>query len=354
MSTSKLRSSWANVTGIMALSKKTATTLGGVDDASLVRNEEPNVVDLQATQDDPLAHMYRTDKVKSMKKLLAPGLIHMPCDSSTHELCLVEMQSCVRNGGIAMATKRIMKDFNEVLKDSSSYIAGPVGEDIFQWQARIEGPGESPFAGGVFLVSIKFPREYPLRPPKSISVPDIYNDPSGALSKLRQTGIVCEFQTRFERLANLVNNLPESFLISCFLSGLRDDIRVGIHVLHPATLTEAFELAIHQEESVKKSSPTSYSAGPVGEDMFQCQAKIKGPSNSPFAGGVFSVSVQFPREYPFKPPKVTFCTKVYHPNIDSDGNPNPDDPLVPEIAHVCTNDRAKYESTARSWTLSYA
>lgn len=35
-------------------------------------------------------------------------------------------------------------------------------------------------------------------------------------------------------------------------------------------------------------------------------------------------------------------------------DPNPDDPLVPEIAHMYKTDRAKYEMTARSWTQKYA
>ena len=35
-------------------------------------------------------------------------------------------------------------------------------------------------------------------------------------------------------------------------------------------------------------------------------------------------------------------------------DPNPDDPLVPEIAHVYKTDRPRYESTAREWTRKYA
>ncbi|KAI8574122.1 hypothetical protein RHMOL_Rhmol01G0329700 [Rhododendron molle] len=35
-------------------------------------------------------------------------------------------------------------------------------------------------------------------------------------------------------------------------------------------------------------------------------------------------------------------------------DPNPDDPLVPEIAHMYKTDRNKYEATARSWTQKYA
>lgn len=35
-------------------------------------------------------------------------------------------------------------------------------------------------------------------------------------------------------------------------------------------------------------------------------------------------------------------------------DPNPDDPLVPEIAHKYKTDRAEYEQTAREWTRKYA
>ena len=41
--------------------------------------------------------------------------------------------------------------------------------------------------------------------------------------------------------------------------------------------------------------------------------------NPPFNKGAFKIQIDFPAEYPFKPPKILFKTKIYHPNVDEKG-----------------------------------
>ncbi|CAO1631523.1 unnamed protein product [Sympodiomycopsis kandeliae] len=119
-------------------------------------------------------------------------------------------------------------------------------------------------------------------------------------------------------------------------------------------------------------------------NVYAWTAILQGPEGTPYEKGHFKLSIDFPVEYPFKGPKIKFQTRVYHPNIDDDGNlcvgllksdawkpstkadtilnsiiqllsePNPDDALVASIAEQYNKDRAKFDQTAKEYTQKYA
>nr|VDC71508.1 unnamed protein product [Brassica rapa] len=55
-------------------------------------------------------------------------------------------------------------------------------------------------------------------------------------------------------------------------------------------------------------------------NLFKWNAMIQGPEGTPYAGGMFSIDIKFPKNYPFTAPKFTFKTRIYHPNINSEGS----------------------------------
>jgi ubiquitin-conjugating enzyme E2 D len=127
------------------------------------------------------------------------------------------------------------------------------------------------------------------------------------------------------------------------------------------------------------------SLSPVDErsGLRHLSAVIRGPVDTPYENEIFVLDIQVPSDYPYKPPKVKFITKVFHPNISSKGeicldtlgtmwrpacsiektllsivallsDPNTDDFLEPESAYLYKENRKEYNRIARKWTQKYS
>ena len=149
-------------------------------------------------------------------------------------------------------------------------------------------------------------------------------------------------------------------------------------------MTKSSNRILNELEEIKKDPPSNCNAGPIdNNNIFNWVGTIVGPSDSPYSGGLFKLSILFPSKYPFKPPKIKFLTPIYHPNINRHGNicldtltnnwspaltimkvllsisslltdPNPDDPLDKTIADIYLRDIELFKRNARSHTIRYA
>jgi peroxin-4 len=50
-------------------------------------------------------------------------------------------------------------------------------------------------------------------------------------------------------------------------------------------------------------------------DIFVWTAVLQGPTGTPYEGGSFKLLIKCPPNYPLIPPKVTFVTNIFHPNV---------------------------------------
>ena len=122
----------------------------------------------------------------------------------------------------------------------------------------------------------------------------------------------------------------------------------------------------------------------VDNDIRHWKGRIKGPIDTCYQGGIFDVDIVIPNEYPFKPPKMKFDTKIWHPNISSVTGaicldilknewtpaltirtalislqalmcePVPNDPQDAVVAKQYMSDIKLFNETAKHWVEEYA
>jgi len=68
------------------------------------------------------------------------------------------------------------------------------------------------------------------------------------------------------------------------------------------------------------SGDSGISAFPEEDNIFFWKGTITGSKDTVFEGTEYKLSLSFPNDYPFKPPKVKFETACFHPNVDVHGN----------------------------------
>ncbi|XP_069123776.1 ubiquitin-conjugating enzyme E2 D1-like [Argopecten irradians] len=136
-------------------------------------------------------------------------------------------------------------------------------------------------------------------------------------------------------------------------------------------------------KAMQTDPPEGITAEPVDDDLYHWEATIKGPADTVYEGGIFKLDIRFPVDYPFKPLKIQFKTKIYHINVNHNGNicvdilqdawssvitaakvllsvssllsdPNPNHPLMPDLAQLYVSNRVQYDTNARQWTKDYA
>lgn len=118
-------------------------------------------------------------------------------------------------------------------------------------------------------------------------------------------------------------------------------------------------------------------------DMFLWTARVKGPDGTPYENGEFELRIKIPTDYPFNPPGVRMHTRIFHPNISTDGticvdilqeewspvltiekvlmsiisllnDPNPDDPLNGVAAKMYIKNPSRFRKRAAAHTKIHA
>ncbi len=119
------------------------------------------------------------------------------------------------------------------------------------------------------------------------------------------------------------------------------------------------------------------------KDIFHWKISLLGPSDTPYAGGMFFLTVDFPENYPVGKPEVRFTNQIYHLNVNNRNghicistlnewkartpmvdvisaifalfyDQNPESPYSGQMAREYQTNRAEFNRKAKEWTKKYA
>ena len=74
-------------------------------------------------------------------------------------------------------------------------------------------------------------------------------------------------------------------------------------------------------------------------NYFVWRVTLKGPENTPYQGGIFTIRITFPNNYPKAGPEFRFLNQIYHLNVDFTDQT--------KLGHICLNFLNEWTSTGR-------
>lgn len=106
---------------------------------------------------------------------------------------------------------------------------------------------------------------------------------------------------------------------------------------------KAAKVIYRNYELFQKEPIDGVSLGYDEDNIYSWNINIIGPKDSPYEGGIFNCTMEFPKDFPLTPPKFIFNTKIYHPNVYEDGK------VCISILHPPGDDKWGYEKAEERW-----
>ena len=117
------------------------------------------------------------------------------------------------------AMNRIKIEFNDINNNPLGEIGVTIGlndeNNIFRWSATLQGPKDTGYKGGIFLLDIKFPEDYPESPPEILFVTPIYhlNINSSSQTGISVGKVYCNSLNNWKNYFTIRKIFPEIFVL---------------------------------------------------------------------------------------------------------------------------------------------
>ena len=117
------------------------------------------------------------------------------------------------------AMNRIKIEFDDINNNPLGEIGVTIGlndeNNIFRWSATLQGPKDTVYKGGIFLLDIKFPEDYPESPPEILFVTPIYhlNINSSSQTGISVGKVYCNSINNWKNYFTIRKIFPEIFVL---------------------------------------------------------------------------------------------------------------------------------------------